>query len=141
MRVGSVRIGHGVKADVTKIRHLSTDSLDDVALFRLAKPVKTQHVKLAEADPCKGSVVNIYGYGSYGTHPRPLRKATNRVSASSTTRSSGGPSFSKSSAVLPSPATPAGPPSTRANRSVSHSGWTSTAVAAHRAWIGSVTGV
>jgi secreted trypsin-like serine protease len=81
VRVGSVRIGHGAKVTVTRIRHLDTDGIDDVALFRLAKPVKAPHVKLADADPPKGVVVNIYGYGNYGKHPKPLRKATNRVTA------------------------------------------------------------
>ncbi|MFG2961298.1 S1 family peptidase [Streptomyces sp. NPDC048291] len=81
VRVGSVRIGHGTKADVTEIRHLDTDGLDDVALFRLAKPIKAPHVKLADADPPRQAVVNIYGYGSYGRHPKNLRTATNRVTA------------------------------------------------------------
>ncbi|MFC8519441.1 S1 family peptidase [Streptomyces sp. NPDC057257] len=79
VRVGSVRIGHGVEAAVTRIRHLNTDGIDDVALFRLAKPVKAPHVKLADADPPKGAVVNAYGYGNTGSHPKNLREATLRV--------------------------------------------------------------
>lgn len=80
VRIASVRIGHGVKADVTKIRHLETNGVDDVALFRLAKPVNAPHIKLADTDPRKGAVVNIYGYGSDDT-PKNLRTATNRVTA------------------------------------------------------------
>ena len=59
--------------------HLETDGVDDVALFRLAEPVKAPHIKLADTDPCKGAVVNIYGYGSFGKYPKNLRKATVRV--------------------------------------------------------------
>ncbi|MCD9874701.1 hypothetical protein [Streptomyces guryensis] len=42
---------------MTKIRHLETDGVDDVALFRLAEPVKAPHIELADTDPRKGSVV------------------------------------------------------------------------------------
>ncbi|MGX9891608.1 S1 family peptidase [Streptomyces sp. NPDC002276] len=143
VRVGSVRIGHGVKADVAKIRHLNTNGVDDVALFRLAKPIKAPHVKLADTDPRKGAVVNIYGYGSNDMHPKPLRAATNRVTAvknddiigralflkkvSGTTEGgdSGGPAFYKGKQVGVLFAL--GPTEY-------------SSVASHRAWIRSVTG-
>lgn len=141
VRVGSPRIGHGTPVAVTKIEHLDTDGLDDVALFRLAKPVKAPHVKLADADPAKGSVVKIYGYGSFGK-PKNLRTATNRVTAvkhddiigraiwtkkltgDSEPGDSGGPAFykGKQAGVLFGP-----------NEYSS--------VASHRAWIKRVTGV
>ncbi|MFF4256577.1 S1 family peptidase [Streptomyces sp. NPDC001663] len=81
VRVGSVRIGHGTKVAVTKIRHLDTDGIDDVALFRLAKPVKAPHIKLAAADPARGAVVDIYGYGSSAPRPKNLHTATARVTS------------------------------------------------------------
>ncbi|MGW5658036.1 S1 family peptidase [Streptomyces humi] len=81
VRVGDVRIGHGVKADVSKIWYQH-----DLALFHLAKPVKAPHVRLADADPRKGAVLNIYGYGDNHMHPKPLRTAKERVARVGTSR-------------------------------------------------------
>jgi hypothetical protein len=75
VRVGDVRVGHGVKVSVAKMRWK-----DDVALFRLSRPVRTAHVTLARTDPPKGSVISIYGYGDW-KKMKPLRKALNRVTA------------------------------------------------------------
>ncbi|MGJ5895211.1 S1 family peptidase [Streptomyces niveiscabiei] len=143
VRVGDPRIGHGTKADVTAIRHLDdTDHLDDVALFRLAKPVKAPHVKLTRPDPPKGAVVGIYGYGNFGPHPKNLRKATNRVTSvkhddilgravwtkkltgDSEPGDSGGPAFYKGEQV-----------------GVLFGPNQYSSVASHRSWIRSVTGV
>ncbi|MGW3123007.1 class I SAM-dependent methyltransferase [Streptomyces sp. NPDC001107] len=38
-----------------------------------------QHIKPADSDPYMGAVVNVYGYGLFGKHPKNLRRATVRV--------------------------------------------------------------
>lgn len=142
VRVGSVRIGHGVKADVTKIRHLDTDGLDDVALFRLAKPVKAPHVKLADTDPPKGAVVNIYGYGSNGKHPKNLRKATNRVTAIKHDDIIGRAIWTKKLSGGDEPGDSGGPAFYKGKEvGVLFGPSEYSSVASHRAWIRSVTGV
>ncbi|MFJ9894791.1 S1 family peptidase [Streptomyces sp. NPDC091280] len=142
VRIASVRIGHGVKADVTRIRHMESDGLDDVALFRLAKPVRAPHVKLADTDPRKGAVVDIYGYGSFKSQPKNLRTATERVNSvkhddiigrairtkkltgDDEPGDSGGPAFYKGKQV-----------------GVLFGPDEYSSIAAHRAWIRRVTGV
>ncbi|MET8978236.1 DUF1986 domain-containing protein [Streptomyces sp. NPDC004539] len=143
VRVGDTRVGHGVRADVARIHHLTdTNGLDDVALFHLSKPVKAPHVRLARTDPPKGAVVDIYGFGNFGPHPKNLRKATNRVTAvkhddiigraiwtkkltgDSEPGDSGGPAFYKGKQV-----------------GVLFGPNEYSSVAAHRSWIRSVTGV
>jgi len=142
VRVGSVRIGHGTKAAVTKIRHLETDGLDDVALFRLAKPVKAPHVKLANTDPRKGAVVNIYGYGSFGKHPKNLRTATNRVTAVKHDEIIGRAIWTKKINGDDEPGDSGGPAMYKGRQvGVLFGPSEYSSVASHRAWIRKVTGV
>ncbi|MEU9456979.1 DUF1986 domain-containing protein [Streptomyces sp. NPDC048277] len=142
VRIGSVRYGHGVQVKVTQIRHMDSDGVDDVGLFRLARPVNAPNVKLADVDPPRGAVVGIWGYGSFGKHPKNLRKATARVTAvnhddiigravrikrltgDTEPGDSGGPAFYKGKEV-----------------GVLFGPGEYSSVAAHRAWIRRVTGV
>jgi hypothetical protein len=142
VRVGSVRIGHGVKADVTKIRHLNTDGLDDVALFRLSKPVKAPHVRLADTDPPKGAVVDIYGYGSDTQHFKPLRTATNRVTAIKHDDIIGRAIWTKKLSGDDQPGDSGGPAFYKGKEvGVLFGPSEYSSVASHRAWIRKVTGV
>lgn len=141
VRIASVRLGHGVKADVTKIRHLETDGLDDVALFRLARPVNAPHVKLAGTDPRTGAVVDIYGYGGYGK-PKNLRTATNRVTAVKHDDIIGRAVFLKKINGAAEPGDSGGPAFFKGQQiGVAYGPGEYSSVASHRAWIRSVTGV
>ncbi|MFF4508805.1 S1 family peptidase [Streptomyces sp. NPDC001401] len=142
VRVGSVRIGHGSKADVTKIRHMETDGVDDVALFRLAKPVKAPHIRLADLDPRKGAVVNIYGYGSFGKHPKNLRKATVRVTGVKHDDIIGRAIWTKKLSGDTEPGDSGGPAFYKGKQvGVLFGPNEYSSVASHRAWIKKVTGV
>ncbi|KPH97405.1 peptidase S1 and S6 chymotrypsin/Hap [Actinobacteria bacterium OK074] len=141
VRIGSVRYGHGVKVDVTKIRHLNTDGVDDVALFKLAKPVHAPHVKLADADPPKGAVIDIYGYGSTGPKPKNLRKATNRVTAIKHDDIIGRAIWSKKLNGGDEPGDSGGPAFYKGREvGVLFGPDEHSSVASHRAWIRRVTG-
>ncbi|MFJ9565195.1 S1 family peptidase [Streptomyces fuscichromogenes] len=142
VRVGSVRIGHGTEVTVTKIRHLDTDGVDDVALFRLAKPVKAPHIKLAETDPAHGAVVNIYGYGSSGTRPKNLHEATARVTSVRHDDIIGRAIWIKKITGDTEPGDSGGPAFYRGRQvGVVFGPDEYSSVASHRAWIRKVTGV
>jgi secreted trypsin-like serine protease len=127
VRVGPVRIGHGVDADI--------------ALFRLAKPVKAPHIKLADTDPPKGAVVDIYGYGSYGPHPKPLRKATNRVTAIKHDDIIGRAIWTKKLSGATEPGDSGGPALYKGKQiGVAFGPGEYSGIASHHAWIRHVTG-
>ncbi|MFJ3800030.1 S1 family peptidase [Streptomyces sp. NPDC090088] len=141
VRVGSVRIGHGAKANVTKIRHLETDGVDDVALFRLDRPVRVPHVKLVDVDPRRGAVVGIYGYGSFGKHPKPLQTATNRVTAIKHDDIIGRAIWTKKISGDSEPGDSGGPAFYKGRQvGVLFGPSEYSSIASHRAWIRSVTG-
>ncbi|TQE27172.1 trypsin-like serine protease [Streptomyces ipomoeae] len=136
VRVGDVRIGHGVKVAVAKTRWK-----DDVALFRLGRAVKAPHVRLGRTDPPKGAVVGIYGYGDW-KKPKNLRTATNRVTSVKADPIIGRSIWTKRLSGVVEPGDSGGPAFYRGRQvGVLFGPDQYSSVASHRGWIRSVSGV